>query len=206
MKNLLKEVKGNIYGMGIYCFKDEEGNVLYVGSGMLNDRLQTHLYNLKRGLYEDTNKDILQTKYNAGLLSFEVLHFSENNSEYLNMTDKEKQAVQKALEVMEQMYVNLFKDTICNKMMKVKKFSTSPNKMTTYKRRTANTGSNNPNSKYDEKLISEVLWLKLNGYKPKEISMLIEENYNIDIRSSYISMIGVQKWIYLEPIKPDFVA
>lgn len=38
--------------MGVYCFKNDK-EILYVGSGMLNDRLQSHLYNLKRGLYEE---------------------------------------------------------------------------------------------------------------------------------------------------------
>lgn len=206
MKNLLKEVNGNIYGLGVYCFKDEEGKIIYCGSGMINDRLQSHLYNLKRGFYEDTNKDILQKKYNLGLLSFEVLHFSENNSEYLHMTDKEKQAVQKALEVMEQFYVNLYRDTICNKQMVVKKFSTSPSRLSTYKRRMANIGNKNPNCLYDEKIIAEVLWLKLNDYKPKEISQLIEENYGIDINSKYISAIGLSKWIHIEGKKPNWVA
>lgn len=203
MKNLLKEVKGNIYGMGIYCFKDEEGIVRYVGSGMLNDRLQSHLYNLKRGLYEGTNKDILQRKYNLGLLIFEVLHYSENNSEYLHMTDKEKQSVQKALEVMEQMYVNLFRDSICNKMKHIKKTSSSPTEKTTIKRSLANQGSNNPHAKYDETMIANILWLKNNGYNSKQIEKIYEDK---GIKSNYICCLGITKWIHLEAIKPDWIA
>ncbi|WP_053957149.1 hypothetical protein [Inediibacterium massiliense] len=202
MKNLLKEVKGNIYGMGVYCFKDVEGKVLYVGSGMMNDRLQTHLYNLKRGLYENTNKKVLQHTYNCSNLIFEVLHYSENNSEYLNGNDKQRQAVQEALEVLEQFYVNMYKNTICNKFRKISKWSTSPNRMSTYKRRKANTGSKNPNLKYDERIIAEILWLKMNDYKPKQI----EEMYkNIGIKANYIASIGVSKWIHLEPTKPNFI-
>lgn len=203
MKNLLKEVVGNIYGMGIYCFKCND-EVLYVGGGMINDRLQSHLFGMKRGKYEGTNKDILQRKYNIGELSFEVLHFSENNSTYINGTDKERKVIQQALEVLEQFYVNLYADSICNQVRKITKSSSSPNKLTTYKRRQANTGSKNPNVKYSEELISNILWMKLKGYKPRHIVKILEAQ-GIDINKSYISNVGITKWIYLEPIKPDFI-
>lgn len=127
MKNLLKEVEGNIYGMGIYCFKDIDNKILYVGSGMMNDRLQTHLYNLKRGLYENNNKKILQHTYNCGNLIFEVLHFSENNTTYLNGTNGERKAIQKSLETF---YIDLYKDTICNLYKRITKTSSSPNRLT----------------------------------------------------------------------------
>lgn len=203
MKNLLKNVEGNIYGLGVYCFKNAEGKVLYVGSGMINDRLQSHLYNLKRGLYEDTNKSILQKTYNVGLLSFEVLHFSENNSEYLHMSDEEKQAVQKALEVLEQMYVNLYKDTICNKFRHITKWSTSPTVETTLRRREANVGANNPNCGHDPELVANILWFKEQGFKPKKIvEMLLE--HDIEVTNRYISTLGVKRWIYLQGKKPDW--
>lgn len=203
MKNLLKEVIGNIYGMGIYCFKCND-EVLYVGSGMLNDRLQAHLFGMKRGKYEGTNKDILQRLYNIGELSFEVLHFSENNSTYINGTDKERKAIQQALETLEQFYVNLYADSICNQVRKITKSSSSPNKLTTYKRRLANQGSNNPNVKYSEELISNILWMKLEGYKPRHIVKILEEQ-GIEIGTGYVSLVGISKWIYLEPIKPNFL-
>lgn len=205
MRNLLRKVEGNINGMGIYCFKDINGKILYVGSGMMNDRLQTHLYNLKRGLYENSNKKVLQHTYNCENLIFEVVHFSENNTTYLNGTNEERKAIQESLETLEQFYVNLYKDTICNLHKKITKTSSSPNRLTTYKRRKANLGSKNPNVKYSEKMISEILYLKQNGYKPKEISKIIEDNYKIDIKRTYISKLGVEKWIHLEPSKPDFI-
>lgn len=205
MRNLLRKVEGNINGMGIYCFKDINGKILYVGSGMMNDRLQTHLYNLKRGLYENSNKKVLQHTYNCGNLIFEVLHFSKNNTTYLNGTNEERKAIQESLEILEQFYVNLYKDTICNLHKKITKTSSSPNRLITYKRRKANLGSKNPNAKYNEKMIAEILWLKQNDYRPKEISKIIEDNYKIDIKKTYISSIGVQKWIHLEPSKPDFI-
>ncbi|NFT91682.1 hypothetical protein FDF86_04530 [Clostridium botulinum] len=202
MKNLIKEVKGNIYGMGVYCFKAGD-KILYVGSGMLNDRLQSHLYNFKRGLYEDTNKAILQKVYNLGELEFEVLKFSENNSKYLNGSKEEREVIQKSLEVLEQFYVNLYKDTICNKMMSIRKWSSNKDNTSTYKRREANRGSKNPNNKYDSEIIANVIWLKQNGLKPRKIVELLQEN-NIDINKKYISQIGVKKWIYTNPIKPTW--
>nr|WP_321026993.1 hypothetical protein [Clostridium neonatale]DAW05985.1 MAG TPA: GIY-YIG nuclease superfamily protein [Caudoviricetes sp.] len=202
MKNLLKEVKGNIYGMGVYCFKTED-KILYVGSGMLNDRLQAHLFNLKRGLYESTNKAILQKEYNNGELEFEVLKFSENNSTYLNGSKEEREAIQKALEVLEQFYVNLYKESLCNKMMSIKKFSSNKDNTTSWKRRLANKGSKNPNNKYDTELIANILWLKMKGLKPKKIMELLLE-HDIKIKTTYISQLGVQKWIYLEAKKPEW--
>lgn len=199
MKSLLKSVNGNIYGLGVYCFKDEE-KILYVGSGMMNDRLQSHLYNLKRGLYENTNKDILQNKYNIGELSFEVLHFSENNSEYINGTDAKRKAIQKSLEVLEQFYVNMYKDTICNKVINIKKHSSNTNALTTIKRRNANLGQLNPHNKYSEDLIAEILWLKMNGYKPREIEVFYE-----GIKANYIGAIGVSKWVHMQPKKPKYI-
>lgn len=202
MKNLLKEVKGNIYGMGVYCFKTED-KILYVGSGMLNDRLQAHLFNLKRNKYEGTNKDILQKTYNIGELKFEVLKFSENNSIYLNGSKEEREAIQKALEVLEQFYVNLYKETICNKMMSIKKFSSNRDNTTSWKRRMANKGSKNPNSKYDTELIANILWLKEQRIKPKKImEMLLERD--IKIGNTYISSLGNTKWIYTTAKKPEW--
>ncbi len=206
MKNLLKEVKGNIYGLGVYCFKDLAGKVLYVGSGMMNDRLQTHLYNLKRGKYEDTNKVILQRIYNMGNLIFEVIHFSENNCEYINGTDKERIAIQRGLEVLEQFYVDLYKDTICNCVKKIRKFSTSPSQEVSNKRKQANLGNKNPNVKYDESLMAEILWLRENNYKCKEIETIIKEQYNIDIKNTYIYHIGFDKWVGLDSKEPKWIS
>lgn len=203
MKNLLKEVKGNIYGMGAYCFKDGDGIVRYVGSGMLNDRLQSHLYALKRGLYEGTNKDVLQREYNFGNLVFEVLKFSTNNSEYLNGTEQKRIDVQESLQVLEQFYYELYKDTVCNVISKIHKFSTSPSKETTERRRYINSQSKNPNNKYDEKLIANILYLKEQGLKPKKIIELLLEQ-DIDVNKGYISSIGVTKWIELESKCPEW--
>jgi phosphopantetheinyl transferase (holo-ACP synthase) len=174
--------------------------VLYVGSGMLNDRLQTHIYNLKRGYYEDTNKNILQRIYNNGELIFEVLKFSENNSTYLNGTQAEKEAILKSLETIEQFYVDMYKDSICNRVRTITKYSTSPRKIVSYKRKNVNLGSKNPNRKYDEALMANILWLKLHGYKNREIADLYQ-----NVSKTYIPLIGITKWIYLDPIKPDYI-
>lgn len=204
MRNLLRNVEGNIYGLGVYCFK-ANGKVLYVGSGMLNDRLQTHLYNLKRNLYEGTNKDILQRKYNLNVLEFKVLHFSENNSEYINGTSEKRDAIQQALEVLEQFYYNMYKDTVCNKISKIHKFSTSPNKEVSSKRHNANVGSNNPNVKFSEEIICNILYLKENGLKYKDIKEIMKNECNIDINTNYICCIGNTKWVHINPKKSDWM-
>ena len=176
MKNLLKEVTGNIYGMGVYCFKDGD-TVLYVGSGMLNDRLQSHLFNMKRGLYEGSNKDILQRKYNLGELCFEVLWFSANNSEYLNGTESEKKAIQESLQVLEQFYYDMYKDTVCNKMSTIKKWSTSPTPETTKLRQLKNRGENNPRAKFTVGQIKEIKQLLDAGLSYQEIADKFNSTY-----------------------------
>lgn len=204
MRNKMKSVTGNIYGLGIYCIK-ANGKVLYVGSGMMNDRLSSHLYYLKRDRYKDTNKEILQVYYDMGELEFEVLHFSEHNAEYETMSIMKKENLQEALGTLEEFYMNLYKDTICNKQKTVKKHSSNKNATSTYLRRRANLGGNNPNSKYGEILIAEILWLKENGYKPKQIELLLEKQ-GVDISNAYISALGVQKWIHLDSKKPSWIA
>ncbi|MBS5824629.1 MAG: hypothetical protein KID00_12410 [Clostridium argentinense] len=47
-------------------------------------------------------------------------------------------------------------------------------------------------------MMAEILWLKQNGYKSKEISNIIEDNYKIDVKKTYISSIGVYKWIHID--------
>lgn len=204
----MSEIKivGNIYVAGVYCFKDKDGKVIYVGSSLeCNDALSRHLYYLKRGLYEETNKSILQLKYDYNKLEFEILHTSEHDGSIKDMSNKEKEDLQKALSVLEKMYIDLYKDTICNKQRIVTKSSSNKNALTTYKRRLANMGAKNPNVKYDEKMIAEILWFKLNGYKPREIQEIIEDYYNVNINSNYISNVGVQKWLNIKPLEPDFV-
>ncbi len=196
-------VEGNIYVAGVYQMRTKNGVVLYVGSSIeINDALSSrHLYNLKRGKYADTNKRILQDAYDREDLIFEVIHKSAFADEVRNMTMQQKEDLQKALSVIEQFNIELNKATVCNKQRTVTKHSSSPNKLTTYKRRQANTGVNNPNNKYDSEIIANILYLKEKGLKPKKIVELLLE-HDIDIKSSYISQLGVKKWIYTNPIKP----
>lgn len=208
MKNLLKVInREEIYGAGVYCLKNvETGEVLLIGSGIqCNDRLSWYIYNFKRNLFKGTNKEPLIAIYDRGSLGFEMLHVSNHNAEIKNMTDNEKESLQIALGVMEKMYIDLYKDTIVNKQMTVKKHSSNKNKYSTYKRRMSNLGEKNPRCKYDEELIQNILWLKMNGYKPKDIEELLKNNgYNI--KSNYISMIGLSKWIHAIPVKPHWIA
>lgn len=187
MKNKIKVI-GNIYAPGVYYLETTEGKVLYVGSGQeMNDCLSRHLYYLKRGLYKDTNKEILQNEYDKGNLIFRVALCGDRLDDF-------------ELGIAEQKHIKLNIDTICNKQTTVKRHTSNKNELSTYKRVESNRGENNPNNKYSEELISEILWLKMNGYKPRQIA-----KYYKDINTSYISSIGVSKWIYLKPRKPDFI-
>lgn len=198
-------VEGNIYVAGVYAMCTRDGIILYVGSGIeCNDCLSRHNYSLKRGLYTDKNKRPLQEAYDREDLIFKIIKISEFSKDVRNMTIEERKDLQKVLGVLEKFYIDLYKETICNKQRTVTKTSSSPNKMTTYKRRQANTGSNNPHAKYSEVIIAEILYFKLMGYKPKQIMKLIEGQYGIEIGNSYISAIGVQKWIHLEAKKPEW--
>ena len=199
MKNKIKNIEGNIYGMGIYCFKTSDGKVLYVGSGMMNDRFSNHLYHLKRDLYK-TNKAEIQKYYDMEELIFEVLHFAEANKCYIKMSIKEKENLQIALSTLEMFYIDMFKDTICNKATTVNKKSSNRDEFSTIKRIKANSGSNNPMSCYSSLMISNILWMKQNGYKAKQI-----EKYYVYISANYIGSLGVTKWINAEPIKPMFI-
>lgn len=200
------EVQGNIYQAGVYGIKTRDEKILYVGSSIeINDALSRHLYNLKRGNYNDTNKRILQDSYDRGDLIFFIIRESALNSEIGNMSIKEKEAVQESLSVLEQFYINLYKDTVCNKHKRVTKSSSNHDKETTMKRRQANSGNKNPNSKYDETMIAEILWFKENNYKCKDIEEIIEKHYNIKVKSTYIWNLGVHKWINLESKKPEWL-
>jgi hypothetical protein len=193
------KVIGNIYGMGVYCFKDKDGEIVYVGSGMMNDRLSNYKTQFANNKYKGTNKEVLQDLYNKGDLTFEVLHYSENNSEYINGSKEFKKAIQQSLEVLEQFYYNLYKDTCCNKITNIHKWSTSPSEDTTAKRSEINKGSNNPNSKYNEELVCNVLYLKNKGVKPRVIKDIIYQEFGIDISSHYIYCIGNTKWVHISP-------
>ncbi|EPY2275471.1 GIY-YIG nuclease family protein [Clostridium sporogenes] len=183
------KVQGNINGLGVYGFIDDTGKVLYVGSGMMNDRKQNHEYHLKKGNYKYNNKNILQEEYEKNNLIFKVLHFSINNSTYVNGTNKERQEIQKSLEVLEQFYYNLYKDTCCNEKGKIRKYSTSPTLETTYKRKKINEGIKNPNCKYDIETIIEIKEMINMGLSDTEISIKTSINRN------YISQIRTRrKW------------
>ncbi len=202
MKNkMIVKNKKRIYCAGIYCLKNVENNeILYVGSAIeCNDALSRHLYNLKRNLYEGTNKEPLGSVYNRGSLEFEVIRVSEYSDAVRSMSDKEKESLQEALSVLEKFYIDLHKDTIINVQMRVTKHSSNNSYISRYKRQIANRGSNNPNVRHDGKLMAEILWLKNNTkMKPREIA----KYYSLS--SNYICRIGYDRWLHLHPIKPEW--
>lgn len=200
---MIQLVKNNSnVGAGIYCIKDSNGIVRYVGSSIdLGDAFTRHKYKLKNGLYGGTSKDILQKLYDTDNLYFNVLHVSAYNNYVKSMTKDKKENLLFVLSYLEEFYINLYKDTICNKQMHVSKSSSKGTSATYLKRRAANLGSNNPNSRISETVVANIIWLRLKGYKPKEIqAMLIKQG--ISIGNQYISKIGIVRWTHVPAVKP----
>lgn len=198
MRNKIKNVIGNIQGLGIYCFK-ANGKVLYVGSGMMNDRLTNHLYHLKRNKYVGTNKAILQKYYDMEELEFEVLHFSKHNKEYLDFNIAQKEDLFEVLSTLEKLYIDMYKDTICNKQLRVSCHSSNRNRSSTLRRRKANLGERNPNKKYSEELVENILWLKENtDLRNREIADLILDKLAIEISPMYVANLGETRWIQIQ--------
>lgn len=204
MLNKMKVI-GDIYCAGVYQMTTKSGVILYVGSAIeVNDALSRHLYSLKRGYHMNTNKRPLQEAYDREDIIFSIIHTSAHSDEVRNMTIEQKEDLQKALGVLEQFNIQLNKETVCNKMSKVSKWSTSPSFETTLKRRQANTGINNPHCKYDEELVQNIIWLKDNGYNAKEIIEILLEQ-DIKMSKNYVYLIGKTKWKHLEGVKPEFI-
>ena len=191
-------------GAGVYCIKDSSGIVRYVGSSIeFGDAFTRHKYSLKNGLYGGTSKDILQNLYDTDDLYFDVLHISAYNSLVRYMTEDEKIQLQYTLSVLEEFYINLYKDTICNKQMRVNKSSSKGTSITSIKRRLSNLGEKNPNCKISETVASNIIWLRLNGFKPREIQVMMEK-HGINIKKMYISKIGIARWLHVSASMPDW--
>lgn len=199
-------VQGNIYVCGVYAMATKDGKVLYVGSSLeCNDALSRHCYHLKRNNYANSNKNELQLAYDREDLVFKILKVSESNDRVKTMSNDAKMNLQTALSKLEEFYIQYHKSTVINKQTKVNRHSSNKDETTTIKRQQANIGRNNPNCKYDEKLICNILFLKQAGLKPRKIISLLEEQ-GIDVNRLYLPCIGVTKWIHLvdKAIKPDW--
>lgn len=196
-KNL--EIVGNIYGAGVYCFATEDNEVLYVGSSLeINDALSRHLFHLKKSNYYDSNKRALQLAYDREDLVFCVLNFSADNEYIRNCSKADKAEMQNYLGILEEYYIDYYEETVCNLQKYVTKHSSNRSKVTSYKRRMSNVGENNPACKYSEDIIANILWLKINGYKAKEIAKIMSK-IGVDIKDNYINNIGTTRWIFTEP-------
>ena len=196
MKKEIKAV-GNINVAGVYKITDIQGIILYIGSSCeCGDAKSRHKHALSRGLYAKGNKKKMQDEFDNNGLLFEVIKISASNSDVAKMKSEHKKALQKALEVLEQFYIDTYKGsgTLCNKMKTVKKWSTSPTAKTTEARRKSNQGSNNPNcSKFIEEDIKQIKQLIKDGLSNKEIAD------RFDATATYISAIrGGHKWASVE--------
>ena len=142
---------------------------------------------MNKGLYTGTNKDIIQKEYNRNNLIFEVLEVCSSGDSV-------------ELSELEEKYIEMFKDTICNQQKTVVWTSSNKNGASKYRRRKVNIGSKNPNCKYDEKTIKNIIWMKENGYTVKEIS-----KYFTQIPYGYLYIIGDYAWLHLEGQEPEFL-
>lgn len=194
------EVDGNIYGAGVYCFITKESKeVLYVGSSLeMNDALSRHLFHLKKSNYYDTNKRALQLAYDREDLIFWVLDVCAESDYIRNCSKADKAEMQNYLSILEEYTIDYYEETVCNLQKYVTKHSSNKSKVTTYKRRMSNIGENNPNCKFSEDIIGNILWLKINGYKPREIAKIMAK-IGVDIKDSYINQVGTARWIFAEP-------
>ncbi|MDF2820201.1 MAG: hypothetical protein K0R15_642 [Clostridiales bacterium] len=209
MKKKYMEIVGenSIYNAGVYQFETKlEGKVLYVGSAIDigNSCLSRHLYNLRRGLYMENNKRPIQEAWDRDDLCMRVIFVSASTNDVKDMTTEEKESLQIALSLIEEVNINLNRLTVCNSHFKVSKHSSNKKDDTTSSlRHDINLGSLNPNVKYDETIIANILYLKEQGLKPKQIIELLLQQ-DIDVNTGYISQLGVFKWCHLESIKPDW--
>ncbi len=203
-KQIIKTTKVNC--AGVYAISDENGTVLYIGSGIeLGDRLTNHRWNLEKGKYANTRKKyVLQDIFDNGILYFTVLHESvHSNDEIKHMTKKEKTDLEKALSVLEQLYIEMYKDTACNTQRTVNRSSGYSTKVSTMNRRILNIGSHNPNCKYTEDLITNVIYLKNKGLKAGKIVELLND-IDVHMSQSYIYNIGKMRWTDLQGKKPGW--
>lgn len=179
-------VANEINKMGAYVLETiDTEEILYIGSSQeVNDAKDRHLYKLKNGFYTG-KKQRLTDEYNKDNLQIRVVFTCFDNDE---------------LAIIEEQLIGCQYNYLCNVQRSVKRHSSNKDRTSTLKRHIANVGDNNPNCKYDKKIMAEIIWCKLNGYKPKQLAEIYK-----DIPKEYISQIGVYKWVGLEPIKPDWI-
>lgn len=200
------EVKtiGDIYNAGVYALRDLSTNkIIYIGSSLeMNDRKSYHLNQCKNNRYNKKSKQAVQDAFNNNLLAFEVLKVSVSSKEVRNANDIQKDALRQALNKLEMFYIDLY-NPVCNVHRRVTQVSSNKDNNSTIKRIKANTFSKNPNAKHSEELIANILYLKEQGLKPRQIITLLLEQ-DIDINKGYISQIGVSKWTGLESKCPKW--
>lgn len=204
-----KEIKvlGDIYGSGIYVFCDDKGDIKYVGSSIeINNRLSTHKQNLQKGKYKENNKSVIQGLYDAGLLTFKVIKIVKTLDELRQMNNEEKKILLDVLAELEEHYIKIYSKEykLCNIHKHITKASSNRDNDTTIKRRNSNLGTKNPNVKFSEELIRNIIWFKQQGYKPSKILDILVDK-GINIKAPYLSLIGVTKWVQcnnrgLEPL------
>lgn len=171
---------------GIYGLIDKENDYIYLGqSADISRRWSNHGSYLKKN--EHRYKEI-QNAYNKGVLGWTILEECLEEE----LADREDWWFKNAPKMG---YIVVNKQKFGKKEHRVKDTSLMQK---------AQTGSNNPNCRYDEELIQNVIWMKDNGYSAKEIIEILLE-HDIEMNKNYVYLIGKTKWKHLEGVKPEFI-
>lgn len=203
MKKTIKVKEGTNYRVwGVYALIDRAtNNILYIGSGDIADRKTYHAWAINNNKYKNTNKEILQNKdlildvlwestYTNKAKKIAIIKRKDRTEEQIKFLND----MQKELEIFENMYINMFKDTVCNSIKATKKYKRHSNNNTeTYKRKLSNLGERNPNcTKLKEQDVIRILELY---YKENKKVKDIAKMFNIAVNHAY-HILEEKKWHY----------
>ncbi|CAK7084296.1 GIY-YIG nuclease family protein [Tissierella sp.] len=153
--------------------------IRYIGSSAsdLESRQSNHLRKLKKG----THRRDLQKLYDesGGDFKFYVLDYCDSESVY----------------ILEKLHIEIHKDTIVDqeKIIKLDKHIRTKEEKREISKKFSKImrGENNPNSKISEQQAIEIIIMKQQGIKHKDIADIY------GISQSQIAKIGYEKWSYL---------
>lgn len=175
-------------GSGIYCLVDlKTETIIFIGATLkFSGALSSLKHSLKNNKFLGTRRNIIQEAYNNKKLMFYVIEQIPKENVDL-------------MQVNYEMYVALNKNTVCNYFKRTTMFSSNGNPDTHDKRHKNALGANNPNCKFSEEKVTEILWLK----EHTNLSFTkIAEMY--DTTQPNVSRIGVSAWLHLSPKKPKW--
>lgn len=182
MKNNKQKLIGK---SGVYTWLVND-KVKYIGSatGNLETRYSNHKSNLKYNKHPNKELQELYNEHGKDAFKFYVLDYSNIDS---------------CLEL-EKLHMLIHQDTlvkqneIINTTRKVR--TEEEQQQTSKKLSKAMRGENNPNAKLNEQEAGEVLFLRQNGVKIREVAEIYK------ISQTHVSNIGKTKWVDVVAVKP----